>query len=675
MPQQVPSPIDVDAFFGPKGKLASILPGYVERPEQTAMAATIAQALAKKQHCLAEAGTGVGKSLAYLIPAVAWAQTHETRILVSTHTKALQMQLVQQELPRIARDSFFDQPVRYEMCVGAENYICLLRLIRLAHDPRGLGLDREAGAGLAYLLAWSREQVSGLKQDLDQAVPDWLWHHVSIIRETCIHRHCPYFEDCFLQIARKKQRQAQVLVCNHSLFFANVMTEGKLLPDVGAVILDEAHKVEDVATQFFSQELSQAQLTSLLQELDNKGRGSILRQVHGLPARLLEDWDRQARSILTQQAAWWQSLSSALGPQDVLSYDNQVMLSTAAPAEAVENLARSIHEADGLVETEEDNKVVSLLAQRLGQAAIILSDWEKRQTPDRVYWAERYFIRQTQHLKINSTPLTLDKKFKMMVLDSWPSVSFVSATMAINKDFRYFKSRLGITQALEIVLESPFPYEAHAALYFPRAMPEPNQGEAYVERLQQEVLQLIHLFQGGIFVLFTNNRLMKQVGQAIRPQLGDHLLLIQGEAPAHQLLQQFKAHHHAVMLGVETFWQGVDVPGEALRCVVLTRLPFDVPTHPVMQHRAAYLERQGINPFVAYALPRAMLMMRQGFGRLIRHHEDRGVVAILDARVQTRSWGKRFITMLPACAHLASLDQVEGFVKKHFIPGDTSSIV
>lgn len=658
--------LDMDAFFGPRGKLASILPGYMERPEQTAMASTIGRALAQKQHCLAEAGTGVGKSLAYLIPAVAWALTHETRILISTHTKALQTQLIQQELPRIAEETFFGQPIRYEMCLGAENYICLLRLIRLAHDPRGVGLDRDAGAALAYMLAWSRQEVTGLRQDLDQPVPEWLWRQVALVRETCIHRHCPYFEDCFLQQARKKQRQAHVLVSNHSLFFANIMTEGKLLPDFGAVILDEAHKVEDVATQFFSQELSQAQLTGLLHELREKGRGGILRQVRGLPEGLLADWEQQAQDVLEQQAAWWQSLSSALGQQDVLSYDDRVVLASSAPVGAMENLARGIKEAADMVETEEENKTVTLLAARLDQASRIMADWEGRQTPDMVYWAESYFFRQDHHLKINCTPLTLDKKFKMLVLESVPSVSFVSATMAINKDFRYFKSRLGINQALEIVLESPFPYEAHAALYLPKAMPEPNQGEAYVQRLQEEVLQLIRLFQGGIFVLFTNTRLMKQVAQCIKPQLKDFLLLTQGEAPVHHLLRQFKAHHHAVMLGVETFWQGVDVPGEALRCVVLTRLPFDVPTHPVMEHRADYLRRQGQNPFVSYALPRAMLMLRQGFGRLIRHHQDRGVVAILDARVQTRSWGKRFVTMLPPCARLTGLDQVEAFVQKHF---------
>lgn len=660
-------PFDIKAFFAGNGQLANMIEHYIERPEQTAMALTIDQALQEPGHCLAEAGTGIGKSLAYLVPGLAWAVANKTRLLISTHTKALQLQLLNYELPRIAKETLFGQPIKVELCVGADNYICLLRLIKLANHPQGVGLEADGLKMLANVLAWSREEVSGLKQDCPESIPEWLWKKIAIIRETCIGRHCPYFEDCFLQLARKKQRQAQVLITNHSFFFANIITEGKLLPDFTAVVMDEAHKIEDVATQFFSDELSQSKLTELLQTIMDPGRGSVLQQLSGLADDQIKEAAGLATTCLKKMTVWWQSLLTIFAPQqDTFHYLDSVILKHKPPTEELLNCAHLLASFAEVCDTEEERKTIDFLTGRVKNSAQVLDDWVNHDLPDRVYWAERYYHHRQVQARIVLTPLELSHSFRTLVLDAIPSVTLVSATIAVQGKFDYLKNRLGIRKAWEIVLDSPFPYEEQAALYVPPHVPEPNQGSLYEEKIIMETIELINCFGGGVFVLFTNYRFMQRAAQRLRQVLPDEQLLVQGDAPPHQLIKTFQNHRHAVMLGVETFWQGVDVPGEALRCVILTRLPFDVPTHPIYLSRADYLTAQGKNPFVSYALPRAMLMLRQGFGRLIRHHHDRGVVAILDARVRTRSWGKRFITMLPACQQLTRLEQVRQFVARHF---------
>jgi ATP-dependent DNA helicase DinG len=283
-----------------------------------------------------------------------------------------------------------------------------------------------------------------------------------------------------------------------------------------------------------------------------------------------------------------------------------------------------------------------------------------------VYWAETYPAARTRRVRLLATPLDLSVRMRDLAFAAIPSVILTSATLAISGSFDYLKSRLGIDSARELVLKSPFPYEENAAVYVPRDIPDPREAEAYEARILQETGQLIQAFGGGTFVLFTSHRFLRHAAEQLREKLPGQFFLVQGEDTTPRLLHQFREHQNAVLLGVETFWQGVNVPGNALRCVVITRLPFDVPTHPVHQARAEELEGKGENAFMAYSLPRAILMLRQGFGRLIRRHEDRGVVAVLDPRIRSRSWGKLFLDALPPCARLQRLPQVAEFVEKHF---------
>jgi ATP-dependent DNA helicase DinG len=662
------NPNYISSFFDTGGVLARLLPDFRVRSEQQQMAATITAALEHGTHCLAEAGTGVGKSLAYLVPGLAWALENETRLLVSTHTKALQSQLIEHELPLLAGAAAFSRSFRYEICLGVENYLCLTRLLAEGQAEMLPGLDPEYAGGLREIMHWCLQPVSGLRQDAPSKIPDSLWRQVCVITDLCLGRNCPHREECFLQQARERQRQADVLVTNHSLFFSNLAADHRVLPDFGAAILDEAHRLEDVAGSFLGDEVAHHELQQLLADLSHRGRGRWLRRLKKIAPAKAEELSACARAAAAQLDPWWDRLLRCFPPAvDTLRVPLAGLDGLEAPATetlfALGALAESLRD---VLETEQETKDAQFLAGLISGYARRLHAWYEHADPGAVYWAEVTPAARGPRLRVLTTPLDLSGRLRDLVFSAVPTVVLTSATLAVNGSFAYIRSRLGIEQALETVLDSPFPYEDHAALYLPGDVPDPRAGEAFEARVLDEVLRLVRLFGGGLFVLFTNYRFLRRAGEKLRELFPDRLILVQGEEAPHRLLKAFKEHGHAVMLGVETFWQGVNVPGDALRCVVITKLPFDVPSHPVHQARMENLEAGGENPFLTYSIPRAILMLRQGFGRLIRRHEDRGVVAILDPRVRSRAWGHAFLDALPACARLQTPQQVEAFVDKHF---------
>jgi ATP-dependent DNA helicase DinG len=630
------------------------------------MAGCVAAALDEGAHALVEAGTGVGKSLAYLVPGIAWALEHETRLLVSTHTKALQSQLMEQELPLLAQHRVFGRSFAFEICLGVENYVCLNRLLREGGAEMLPGMEETYADDLKSLMAWCLQEVSGIRQDMPFAVSESLWRQVRAERELCLGTKCPHRKDCFWQRARERQRHADVLVTNHSLFFSNLAAAGRLLPEFQAAILDEAHRVEDVAANFLGDELSQSDLHALLAELGRRGRGGFLNRLQKLAPAQAEEISAQVHAFEAYQDSWWQQVL-ALFPRgaETLRFKEPPALER-PDAEGLQALARALEDLQPVWETEEDAKAAGYLAARLDDVARRWLLWYEHSARGFVYWAETYPAARTRRVRLLATPLDLSVRMRDLAFAAIPSVILTSATLAISGSFDYLKSRLGIDSARELVLKSPFPYEENAAVYVPRDIPDPREAEAYEARILQETGQLIQAFGGGTFVLFTSHRFLRHAAEQLREKLPGQFFLVQGEDTTPRLLHQFREHQNAVLLGVETFWQGVNVPGNALRCVVITRLPFDVPTHPVHQARAEELEGKGENAFMAYSLPRAILMLRQGFGRLIRRHEDRGVVAVLDPRIRSRSWGKLFLDALPPCARLQRLPQVAEFVEKHF---------
>jgi ATP-dependent DNA helicase DinG len=667
--------INLKEFFSPGGTLSDLLPDYHVRSEQAEMAGVIAGALDEGTHALVEAGTGVGKSLAYLVPGIAWALKQETRLVVSTHTKALQAQLMEHELPLLSRQEVFGRTFRFEICLGVENYVCLNRLLREGGAEMLPGMDEGYGEELKRVMAWCLQTVSGIRQDLPFAVSAGVWRQVHVEKDLCLGRKCQHRRDCFWQQARERQRQAEVLVTNHSLFFSNLAAAGRLLPEFQAAILDEAHRVEDVAANFLGDELSQSELHQLLHEVGRRGRGGFLNRLHKLAPARADELSALAMAYEVRQEAWWEQAMHLFPPgTETLRFRGPHPRLDRPEIEGLEDLAQAIEKAQPIWETEEDAKAAAFLGARLDDAARRWLAWHEQSADGCVYWAETYPGARGRRLRLLATPLDLSARLREMTFEAIPSVVLTSATLAVNGNFDYVKTRLGLDQARELVLKSPFPYETQAAVYVPDKIPDPREQEAYEQRILEETLQLIRIFGGGVFVLFTSHRFLRSAAEWIREQAPEQFVLAQGEDTTPRLLQQFRKHQNAVILGVETFWQGINVPGDALRCVVITRLPFDVPTHPVHQARGESLEAQGVNAFLTYSLPRAILMLRQGFGRLIRRHEDSGVVAILDPRIRSRAWGKQFLQALPACARMTQLKQVAEFVKKHFPHLDAVSV-
>ncbi len=659
--------LDLAEVFSEAGSLSRVLADFTPRQEQLDMAETVRDALAQQKHCLAEAGTGVGKSLAYLVPGIAWALRHNSRLVVSTHTKALQTQLIENELPRLVDGGIFARPFRFEICLGVENYVCLLRLLRGAGQEQLPGLDPEYASGLGFLLNWCREPVSGLRLDASHPITDALWRQVCVINDLCPGRQCQYFGECFLQLARQRQREAQVLVTNHHLFFSHLVTDGRILPEFGAAVLDEAHRLEDVATSFLSETVSQAEMQQGLEEVASRKRSSLLAALAQVPKSTLATLGQRAQEHIRKQAQWWQAISArfSAGADTLRVLPNDLTLREPETGPILE-LARDLSELQSAANTEEESRAVLFLSARLAASASAQLHWYERASQEAVYWAEKQTGWRGENLRLSITPLDLSDRISQLVFESVPTVVLTSATLSVEGQFHYTRARLGVPAALEIVADSPFPYEAHVALYLPSTIPDPQDAEAFEREVQQESLALIRLLDGGVFILHTSYRALRQMADFLRAEEPGREIMVQGTEPVSHLLRRFQHSRKAVILGVETFWQGVDVPGEALRGVFITRLPFNVPTHPLHQARAEYLSAQGENPFHAYSLPRAVLMLRQGFGRLIRRHDDRGLVAILDPRVQTRTWGGVFLDSLPSCARLRDREDVERFINQHF---------
>ncbi len=659
--------LDIDTFFSPGGTLSGLLPDYRIRPEQAQMAALIASALEDETHALVEAGTGVGKSLAYLVPGIDWALRHETRLVVSTHTKALQAQLMEHELPLLSEQKVFGRVFQFEICLGTENYVCLNRLLREGNAEMLPGMAPTYAEDLKSIMTWCLKTVTGVRQDMPFTVSENAWRQVHVERVLCLGRQCSHRRECFWQQAKERQRTAEVLVTNHSLFFSNLAAGGRLLPEFSAAILDEAHRVEDVAANFLGDELSHSDVANLLHEVGQRGRGGFLARLKKVAPARVEELSALAQAYGVRQESWWEQ-AARLFPRGVetLRFRGLHPKLERPETDGLRDLAAAIEDVETLWETEEDAKAAAFLVLRLNDAARRWKAWYEQSTVGCVYWAETYPSGRARRVRLLATPLDLSTRLREMTFETISSVVLASATLAVQGSFAYVKARLGLDEARELVLHSPFPYEDNAAVYVPKNIPDPRESDLYEARILDEALNLIRIFKGGVFVLFTSYRMLKQAAEGLRGQLPDQCILVQGEDTPSRLLQQFKEHQNAVMLGVETFWQGVNVPGDALRCVVITRLPFDVPTHPVHQARGEALEAQGENAFMTYSLPRSILMLRQGFGRLIRRHEDRGVVAILDPRLRSRTWGKQFMAALPACARLSTLSEVAEFAETHF---------
>jgi ATP-dependent DNA helicase DinG len=638
----------ISELLGSEGPLAACLPGFSPREEQQRMAEATAEAISSQQTLIVEAGTGTGKTLAYLLPALQSGK----RVIISTGTRHLQDQLYGKDLP-VVREAL-NVPVKTALLKGRSNYLCWHRLETA--NSEGRRLTRPQLHELGEIQAWSKRTRSGDTAELG-AVPEdsIVWPRVTSSAENCLGQECEYFQECYVVKARRNAMEADVLVINHHLLFADMVLReegfGELLPGADAFIIDEAHQLPDVASVFFGTTLSSHQLRELARDIrtehlreagDMQDLPEAAQQLEGLLQRL-----RLELGTADRRAAW----SEVSGKQGLL--------------ELLDELAACLRVlVDWLVLAAERGKGLESCWQRavlLGERLTLLL---AHSSGEYIHWFETH----RNSFRLNLTPLNIADVFRGH-LEALPSAwVFTSATLAVADSFKHFSMQLGIDDARQLKLDSPFDYQHNALLYLPDGMPEPNHPD-YSAAFVACAREVLEASRGRAFLLFTSHRALQSAAEQLQDVL-DYPVLVQGSAPRRELLDRFRYLGNAVLLGTSSFWEGVDVRGEALSCVMIDKLPFSSPGDPILQARIEALRKQGMNPFMEYQLPAAVINLKQGIGRLIRDHTDRGVLVLCDPRLRSKSYGRVFLNSLPQMPCSSDIDSVH-----EFFAGVESSVV
>ncbi len=626
--------------LAPGGSLDSAIPFYEDRPEQRAMSAAVARALDEERPLIVEAGTGTGKTLAYLVPALASGK----RVVVSTGTRALQDQIARHDLPLLR--SMLARPFEAVVLKGIGNYVCRRKLAEAA--ARGADTTTRA------LAAWAEDSETG-----DRAEVEWLeenaaaWQEVTTTPDARIGPRCPYFERCFITRARRLAEQAQLIVVNHHLYLADRALRAsspgaRVLPDHDAVIFDEAHQLEDVATEHFGARVSTVRLAELVRDAHVSMAGLPLWTGRG-SMDLIASVERAALAMFSSVRASLLAAGASEGkvqlPPELFDHPDR-QGTWFRLDNALEELARAAAaEAEPPPDAEEDQvagarAALASLARRARAVRDDLATIAEQRMKAVVYWGEL----RASGTFLSASPIEVADLFRRHVIRAGPTPLFTSATLAAAGSFSYTRTRLGLDEADELVVSSPFDYARQAMLYVPRDLPDV--GEGFSAAAAQRVRELLAITDGRAFLLFTSHRTLRDAAA----KLADlpYPRLVQGDAPRGLLIERFRATPSAVLLGTGSFWEGVDVPGDALSLVVIDKLPFAPHTDPLVAARMSARAEAGADPFATLQLPEAAIALKQGFGRLIRRRDDRGIVAILDHRIVTRTYGRVFLDTLPA---------------------------
>jgi ATP-dependent DNA helicase DinG len=624
-------------ILGADGPFAALLPGFRARAGQCELAARIETAIADHAVFVAESGTGTGKTFAYLVPALLSGK----KVLVSTGTKNLQDQLFRRDLP-IVRDAV-KVPVTTALLKGRANYLCRHRFEQLAAEGTA---SRRIATDLVRLREWAGRTRSGDIGELDDIPEDAdIWPLVTSTPDNCLGGDCPEFEKCHVNRARREALGADVLVVNHHLFFADLALKeegfGQLLPGVEVVVFDEAHQLPDIATNFFGISLSGHQLVGLCrdaiaEELKEKSGIVEIRPAAAKLEKAVADF-RLAFGIEPRRDAWVRIAGSkpvqaALETLRATLADFGAVLDLAAPTG--QGLAGCARRASELLD-----RLLLITGQ---------------DSDERVEWFET----SARGFSLSSTPLDIAVPFRQHVTPEKAWV-FTSATLAVNGDFAHFQSQLGLDQAETGYWESPFDYAHRTLLYLPSGLPEPAAPD-YTERVVRAALPVLDASGGRAFLLFTSHRALKLAAELLQDRV-PYPLLVQGTLPRAELLERFRALGNAVLLGTSSFWEGVDVRGEALSCVIIDKLPFATPDDPVLRARGAAMERSGRSPFMEHQLPEAVIALKQGVGRLIRDENDRGVMVLCDPRLLSKGYGRVFLRSLPPMPQSREISAVQSF--------------
>ena len=634
----------MDEIFGPGGLIAQAHPEYEYRPGQIQMAQAVMRAFEDRHHLIVEAGTGTGKTLAYLVPAVAAALGGRGRVVVSTGTKNLQEQLMEKDVPFL--QAVLPKKFTAAYMKGRNNYVCLQRLKRAESLPVLEGLDEVDY--FEEVCHWAKESETGDRAEL-ATLPENLsfWRQIDARSEICFGQKCPDFEPCFITRMRDRAQQADIVVVNHHLFFADLALRnsmyGSVLPDYAAVILDEAHLVEDVASEYFGAQVSSYQVEDLVRDVGNLStdKPEVDREITRTSSRLLHFADN-----------FWIGFREGRGSEGRYPIIPGTFATRNADGEikstrlgdlylALEGvIARLETTLDALKEkTVEIENVVRRIRQLRFEFQFIVTGIDKKF----VYWYER----RGRGLFMRASPIDVSGLLEDKLFGQIETVVLTSATLSSAGNFTFIRERLGLDKAKDLIAESTFDYQSQAVLYLPAKMPDPR-SPSWAEAAAAEVIRIVKATEGRAFVLSTSLAGMQSLYDSVMPEL-DYPCFLQGSASKGRLLKKFRETPNAVLFATSSFWQGVDVRGEQLSCVIIDKLPFAVPTDPIVAARQRYIEDEGGSSFFEYSVPQAVIALKQGLGRLIRSTTDKGVLAVLDPRLRTKTYGRTFLKSLPPC--------------------------
>lgn len=638
---------DIASFFSNPGPLSEIISGFTPRESQTMMAEAVAKAIKDKGTLVVEAGTGTGKTFAYLAPAL----LSKKKFIVSTGTKNLQEQLFHRDLPMVKKA--IDKTKKTALLKGRSNYLCLHRLAQTSSG--NVLLEKEVLNEFSSVRKWASTTSTGDIGELKTIKEDAkVLPIVTSTVDNCLGKDCPSYEDCYLVKARRKAMEADVIVVNHHLFFADLALKdtgfGELIPDVDVVIFDEAHQVPDIASEYFGDNLSSRQVQD------------ITKDIIAITRAVLKDADQLAK--IAEKCQMHMADLRLLFPHNPSRGNWAEKLQQNDIAEQITTIQQNLTQLYEIASIQQGrDKDLDLMIERIGEFIQCLGKVTDVTQTGVSLWYET----TPRHIVLHLTPLSIAEKFSEIMAAQNAAWIFTSATLMVDDNFDHYCNHMGLYQAKTLALDSPFDYQNQAMLCIPRFLPEPND-RAIKYNLVDIACRLIHASKGRAFILFTSHAMMREVAQLVEEKFVEekieHPILVQGSTTKQALLDEYLKNQDAVLFGTGAFWEGVDVKGDDLLCVMIDKLPFASPDDPLLQARIEDCKKQGGNAFAQIQIPQAVITLKQGAGRLIRDETDKGVLVICDNRLVTKQYGQTFVASLPNMKRTRSLEAVEAFLNK-----------